>query len=168
MADHEAYDESTAFRDAQTTREVRFLMRGLHQLAIDPHVEVPAHFHATVMAKAQELPLPHKPLCAQLGERLTVWAPVLAVSLVLSLGVHVWQGIRALGTLPPGAQQMAARPLVGRSATDPLSIYQFQAQLPHATALGSLVAARPIPQSPRTMVGTAAWCIETAICAPCR
>src|SRR5439155_8996001 len=40
-----------------------------------------------------------------------------------------------------------------RSATSPLSIYQFQAQLPHATALGSLVAARPVPQSPRPMVG---------------
>jgi hypothetical protein len=128
-------------------------MRGLHQLAIDPHAEVPANFHATVMAKARELPLPRKRLRELLGERLTVWAPVFAVGLVLSLSVHVWQGIRALGTPPPGAQQMAARPLAGSGATDPLSIYQFQAQLPHATAFGSLVAARPVPQSPRTMVG---------------
>src|SRR5437016_292975 len=98
MADNEEYDESTAFRDAQTAHEVRFLMRGLHQLAVDPHAEVPAHFHATVLAKARELPLPRKQLWEQLGERLTVWAPVFAVGLMLSLGIHVWQGLRALGT----------------------------------------------------------------------
>jgi hypothetical protein len=153
MANNEEYNESTAFRDAQTAQEVRFLMRGLHQLAIDPHAEVPANFHATVMAKARELPLPRKRLWEQLREQFAVWAPVFAVGLVLSLSVHVWQGIRALETRPPGTQQTAARPLAGRSATDPLSIYQFQAQLPHATTLGSLVAARSVPQSPRTVVG---------------
>lgn len=153
MSDNEEYDESTAFRDAQKANEAQFLIRGLHQLAIDPHAEVPTNFHAAVMARARELPLPRKRLWEQLEARFTVWAPVFAVGLVLSLSVHVWQGIRAIGSPPPGTQQTAALPLAGRSAAEPMPIYQFQAQMPHATALGSLVAARPVPQFPRSMVG---------------
>jgi hypothetical protein len=34
-----------------------------------------------------------------------------------------------------------------------MPIYQFQAQLPHATTLGALVAARPVPQMPRPTIG---------------
>jgi hypothetical protein len=34
-----------------------------------------------------------------------------------------------------------------------MPIYQFQAQLPHTTALGALVAARPVPEIPRAVVG---------------
>jgi hypothetical protein len=153
MSENEAYDNSAAYRDAQTAHEVQFLMRGLRQLAIDPQAEVPADFHATVMAKARALPLPRTPLWAQTRAWLTVWAPVLAVGLVLSLGVHVWQGIRALGPYLSGAQQTAARALAGHSAGASMPIYQFQAQLPHPTALGALVAARPVPEIPRVVVG---------------
>jgi hypothetical protein len=151
MSNNEAYDESTAFRDGQTAHEVQFLMRGLRQLTPDPHAEVPADFHATVMARARALPLPRKPLWAQTRAWLTVWAPVLAVGLVLSLGVHVWQGIRALGPHAPGAPQTSA--LAGHSAGAAMPIYRFQAQLPHTTALGALVAARPVPEIPRAVVG---------------
>jgi hypothetical protein len=153
MSNHEAYNESTAFRDAQTAHEVQFLMRGLRQLAPDPQAEVPADFHATVMAKARALPLPRTPLWAQTRAWLTVWAPVFAVGLVLSLGVHVWQGVRALGPHAPGAQQTAARALAGHRAGGSMPIYQFQAQLSHTAALGALVAARPVLQIPRAVVG---------------
>jgi hypothetical protein len=153
MSENEEYDESTAFRDAQTAHEVQFLMRGLRQLAPDPHAEVPADFHAAVMARARALPLPRKPLWAQTRAWLTVWAPAFAVGLVLSLGVHVWQGVRALGPHAPGAQQTAARALVGHSAGASMPIYQFQAQLPYTTALGALAAARPVPEIPRAVVG---------------
>jgi hypothetical protein len=153
MSENEAYDDSTAFRDAQTAHEVQFLMRGLRQLAPDPHAEVPADFHAAVMARTRALPLPHKPLWAQTRAWLTVWAPAFAVGLVLSLGVHVWQGVRALGPQAPGAQQTAGRSLVGHRAGVSMPIYQFQAQLPHATALGALVAMRPAPEIPRAVVG---------------
>jgi len=151
--DEEEYDESTAFRDGQTAHEVQFLMRGLRQLAPDPHAEVPADFHAAVMAKARALPLPRKPLWAQTREWLTVWAPVFAVGLVLSLGIHIWQGIRALVLHAPDAQQTAARSLAGHSAGASMPIYQFQAHLPHTAALGGLIAARPVPQIPRAVVG---------------
>jgi hypothetical protein len=153
MSHNDAYDESTSFRNAPTAQEVRFLMQGLHQLAIDPHAEVPAHFHAAVMAKAQQLPLPRKRLWPQVGRRLTVWVPVLAVGLLLSLGVHIWQGLRTVGPQPPGARQEAGKPLESRMAAGSLSIYQFQAQMQHPNALGSVVAARPVPQLPRAMVG---------------
>src|SRR5262245_1400889 len=153
MADNTAYDDSAAFRDAQTAHEVRFLIRGLHQLAPDPHAKVPADFHATVMARARVLPLPRPRLWDQTRERLTVWTPALAVALVLSLGVHVWQGLRRLGPQPPGTLQMAAQPLAGPGVVGPTPIYQFQAQLLPTTAMGALVTARPVPQLPRAMVG---------------
>ena len=97
MADHEAYDDGTAFPNAQTADEIRFLVRGLQQLAIDPQAEVPADFHARVLAQARTLPQPRPRLWDRIGLRLTPWVPVLAVGLVLSLGVHVWQGLRAGG-----------------------------------------------------------------------
>jgi hypothetical protein len=153
MSASDEYNESSTSRDAQTAKEVRFLMRGLHQLGIDPHAEVPANFHATVMSRARALPPPRKRLWGPLGERLTGWTPVFAVGLLLSLGVHVWQGLRALAPPPPGSHQVAEGPLAGRRAAGPLPIYQFQARLPHTNALGSLVAARPVPQLPRTPVG---------------
>lgn len=153
MSPKDAHDESTSFSDEATARAVRFLMRGLRQMAIDPRAEVPAHFHAVVMAKAQQLPLPRKRLWDQVGDRFTVWAPVLAVGLLLSLGVHIWQGLRAIGLRPPGAHQVAERALENRLAAGSLSIYQFQAQMQHPQALGSVVAARPLPQVPPAMVG---------------
>jgi len=143
MVDNTEYDDSAAFRDAQTAHEVRFLIRGLRQLAPDPHAEVPADFHATVMTRARVLPLPRPRLWDQTRERLTVWAPALAVALVLSLGVHVWQGLRGLGP----------QPLVGPRVVGPAPIYQFQAQLLPTTALGALVTARPVPHLPRARVG---------------
>src|SRR5262249_3397191 len=153
MADNTEYDDSAAFRDAQIAHEVRFLIRGLYQLAPDPHAKVPADFHATVMARARALPLPRPRLWDQTRERLTVWAPALAVALVLSLGVHVWQGLRGLGPQPPGTLQMAAQPLAAPSVVRPAPIYQFQAQLLPPTVLGALVTARPVPQLPRALVG---------------
>ena len=153
MSHDDAYDDSLPIRDAHTANEVRFLARGLHQLAIDPQAEVPADFHATVMAKARALPLPRPRWRERIGARLTVWAPVFAVGLVLSLGVHVWQGLRTLGPRLPGAHQAAERPLEGLGATGPVPTYHFQVQLQHTDALGALVAARPVPQVPRSMVG---------------
>src|SRR5262245_49451673 len=153
MADNTAYDDSAAFRDAQTAHEVRFLIRGLHQLAPDPHAEVPADFHATVMARARALPLPRPRLWDQTRERLAVWAPALAAALVLSLGVHVWQGLRGLGPQPPDTPQMVAQPLAGPSVVGPAPLYQFQAQLLPTTALEALVTARPVPQLSPAMVG---------------
>ena len=153
MSHDDAYDDSLPIRDAHTANEVRFLARGLHQLSIDPQAEVPADFHATVMAKAQALPLPRPRWRERIGARLTVWAPVFAVGLVLSLGVHVWQGLRTLGPRLPGAQQAAERPLGGLGAAGPVPTYHFQVQLQHTDALGALVAARPVPQVPRSMVG---------------
>jgi len=52
MSHDGAYDDSLPIHDVHTANEVRFLARGLHQLSIDPQAEVPADFHATVMAKA--------------------------------------------------------------------------------------------------------------------
>jgi hypothetical protein len=153
MPQNDAYDESPSPRDAPTAQEVRLLRQGLHQLAIDPHAEVPAHFHATVMAKARQLPLPRKHLWYQVGERLTVWVPVLAVSLLLSLGVHIWQGVRTIEPQPSAVRQEAERLLADRTAAGSLSIYQFQTQMQHPNALGPIVAARPVPQLPRATVG---------------
>ena len=58
MSHDDAYNDIVPIRDAHTANEVRFLARGLQQLSIDPQAEVPADFHATVMAKARALPLP--------------------------------------------------------------------------------------------------------------
>lgn len=146
-------DDSIPFRDAHTAQEARFLMRGLRQLAIDPQAEVPADFHATVMAKARALPLPRKRLRERLREWLTVWAPVFAVGLLVSLGVHVWQGLRPEGSRPPGGRQVAGRPLGDPGTTGPLPTYRFQERMQHTPALGVLVAARPVPPVPRAMVG---------------
>jgi hypothetical protein len=145
-------DDSIPFRDAHMAQEARFLMRGLRQLAIDPQAEVPADFHATVMAKARALPLPRKRLRERLREWLTVWAPVFAVGLLVSLGVHVWQGLRPEGSRPPGVHQGAERPLGDPGTTGPLPTYQFQVRMQHTPALG-VVAARPVPPVPRAMVG---------------
>jgi hypothetical protein len=153
MAHGNADNDHIPLPDAHPAHEVRFLVRGLRQLAIDPHAEVPAEFHGTVMAKAQALPLPRKRRQEQVWERLTAWTPVFAVGLLLSLGVHVWQGIRALGPHPSGTHQRAERLLEEHTASGPLSIYQFQVQLQPATALGAVVAARPVPPVPRTLVG---------------
>src|SRR5262245_3170505 len=96
MSHNDASDDSLPIRDAHTANEGRCLARGLQQLSIYPQAEVPADFHATVMAKAQALPVPRPRWRERLGTRLTVWAPALAVALVLSLGVHMWQGLRTL------------------------------------------------------------------------
>jgi hypothetical protein len=153
MVPRDADDNSPSSHDAHTADEVQFLVRGLQQLAMDPHAEVPAGFHAAVMAKAQALPLPRTPLRTRVRERLTVWAPVLAVGLLLSLGVHVWQGIRALVPKPSDISQTAARSLEDRTTASPVAIYYFQAQMQPTAALGAVVAARPVPQVPRPVVG---------------
>lgn len=146
-------DDRLPIRDEPTAREARFLLRGLRQLAMDPHAEVPADFHATVMAKARALPLPRQRLRERLRERLTVWAPVCAVALLLSLGVQVWQGIRALSPHPAGGRNVPLQPLENRQTAGRLPIYQFQVQLQQTAALGALAAARPVPPVPRAMVG---------------
>ncbi|HEY7490812.1 MAG TPA: hypothetical protein VIH59_06855, partial [Candidatus Tectomicrobia bacterium] len=131
MSHDDAYDDSLPIRDAHMAREARFLARGLHQLKIDPQAEVPADFHATVMARARALPQPRPRWQERIGARLTVWAPVFAVGLVLSLGVHVWQGLRTPGPHLPGAHQVVERPLEGLGTAGPVPTYHFQAQLQH-------------------------------------
>jgi hypothetical protein len=153
MSRDDAYDDSLPIHDAHTADEVQFLVRGLHQLSVDPQAEVPADFHATVMAKAQALPLPRPRWWPRMAARLTVWAPAFAVGLVLSLGIHVWQGIRTSGPRLPGPHQAAEQPLGWLGETGPIPTYQFQVQLQHTDALGALIASRPVPQVPRSMVG---------------
>ena len=146
MSPSDAYDESPPIQDDR-------IVRGLRQLAIDPHAEVPAEFHAAVMARAQILPPPRKWPWERVQERLTVWAPAFALGLVLSLGVHVWQSLQAIRPHAPDTRQAAEKLIAGRNGLEPLSIYQFQVRLQHPDALAALVAARPVPQMPRAMVG---------------
>jgi hypothetical protein len=60
MAHDNADDNRIPLSDEPLASEIRFLIRGLRQLAIDPQAEVPADFHAAVMAKARALSLPRK------------------------------------------------------------------------------------------------------------
>lgn len=143
-----ADNEATPFPEAHADPALRFLMRGLHQLAVDPHAAVPEDFHAAVLTRARQLPVPHPRLRAWLRARLTIWAPVLAVGLLVSLGGHVWQGFRALSSPVARVSQVTAP-----RRESPWPLAHFQEQLQHAPGLGALVAARPFPPVPRALVG---------------
>ncbi len=153
MPHQEDPDERLFMSNGPADHEVRFLIRGLQQLAIDPAAETPPDFHATVMSHAQALPPPRPKLGDRLAVSLTVWAPVLAVGLLLSLGVHVWQGFRALGSRPPNARQTGESRVDALRVVRPLPAYQFQAGLPHAHDLGNIVAVRPVREIPTAVLG---------------
>ena len=153
MVHHNDYDESMPIRDARMAQDVRFLRRGLRQLAVDPQAEVPADFHAAVMSRVRAQPLPRKRLQDWVGERLTVWAPVFAIGLLLSLGVHVWQGMRLFWPRLSEIRQTAEMPLGSRGIAGPLPIYQFQRAMQRPHELAVIVAARELPKVPTAMVG---------------
>jgi hypothetical protein len=153
MVHRNDYDESTPIRDARTAQDVRFLMRGLRQMAVDPQAEVPADFHAAVMSRVRAQPLPRKRLQDWVGERLTVWAPVFAIGLLLSLGVHVWQGIRPFWPRQSAMPQTAEMPLGSHGIAGPLPTYQFQRAMQRPQQLAVVVVARESPKVPTAMVG---------------
>jgi len=153
MVHHDASNDTPPFRDTQTVDEVRFLIQGLRQLAIDPHAEVPAHFRVAILDKARQLPPPRPRPWDWLGTRLTVWTPVFAVGLLLSLGVHLWQGLQPISSRPPAVRQTAEQRLEQGSRTGLLSPDQWHIPLHHTDTLRALIATRPVPQAPRAMVG---------------
>lgn len=99
------YDESVPIQDTQAAQEIHVLMRGLQQLALDAEEEIPADFHATVMANVRALPQPRQRggwFARLFPVRSPVWVPALATVCVLSLGLNVWQGIEILQEAPHG------------------------------------------------------------------
>jgi hypothetical protein len=89
------------------------------------------------------------------------WTAIVAVGLLLALGVQVWRGLQQQGQpLLPGAHQATALDVLG--AARRLHTYRFQVGLPHATALGTVVAARPVLSAPPPVVGFTPQAARTA------
>jgi hypothetical protein len=115
-----------------------------------------AHVRARIAQEQARLPI-----WSWLGRRtVPVWTAVVAVGLLLALGVQVWRGL-PWGQPPlPGAHQATALDVLG--AARRLHTYRFQAALPHAATLGTLVAARPVPSAPPPAVGFTPQATRTA------
>lgn len=103
------------------------------------------------------------PIWSWLARRtVPAWAAVVAVGLLLALGVQVWRGIQWGQPPLPGAHQAQPLALDVLGAARRLHTYRFQAELPHAATLGTLVAARPVLSAPPPAVGFAPQATRTA------
>lgn len=143
--------ESNKHHDFPADRETQVLLRGLQQLGIEPQAEVPEAFHATVLAHARALPRPRRR--TRLRTWRPVWAPVFVVVALVSLGVHVWQGLRAFSPALTGGRLTTLRPLEPPQAEDLWPLYAWQVQAPTSAGLGTLAATRALPPLPRSLVG---------------
>jgi hypothetical protein len=129
------------------------VLRWFQALGPPPVGQVPPYLQAKVRARiAQEQARP-KGFAWMPRLATPAWATALAVALLLSLGGHVWWGIRAFSSHPPGTRQTASTVPDNRSVTGRLSTYRFQVEMPRAKELGTLVAAHSTLREPPAAVG---------------
>src|SRR5215813_8668609 len=96
-----------------------------------------AHVRARIAQEQARLPI-----WTWLARRtVPAWTAVVAAGLLLVLGVQLWYGLQQGRPLLPGAHQAQPMALDILSAAHRLHTYRFQAGLPHAATLGTLIAA---------------------------
>lgn len=90
------------------------------------------------------------------------WTAVVAVGLLLVVGMQLWRGLQQGQPSLPGAHQATPTALDVLGAARRLHTYRFQAGLPHAATLGTLIAARPVLSVPPPAVGFTPQATRTA------
>jgi hypothetical protein len=128
------------------------IRRWFHALGPPPVGKAPPDLRAKVLARIEQQRARHV-RWAWLPEWSPAWATACAVLLGVSLGVNVWWSMRPSGARLPSTRQSAERTPDAHSVPGGLQIYRFQAGMQHTAEVGRLIAARPVPQEPTTVVG---------------